>query len=219
MVDPEDVYPEELMPGNPDRPRGILTRRERRYYLGQSDIEPGTQAERSIRQSVREHLTHSILDFTILYQQLEARDLDAVMSATVEIDGENMPTAYAHRSATDMIAFLWRHVDNEYGFERQVIQGIERAVQHAGWSARVDVDIDVKLQEPTGDIRSRLEDRGPEAVSATELRTLLDAGEITALEHAKYLVEKEEDSELRRETLEELNELMDEDAEDNDDGL
>lgn len=210
MVDTEDIDDEEMLAATPDRPRGILTRRERKYYLGQSDIEPGTQAERSLRQSVRQHLTQAILDFTILYQCLETRDLDAVFEAKVAVDGERVPTGYVRNSVKDMIAFLYRHVDNEYRFERLVTEGIERAVHHAGWSAQVNVDIDVELEEPIDDIHTRLKEDGPDAVSRGELRTLLEAGELSDLEYAKLLVERSEDRSRRREIVRELTEVVDE---------
>lgn len=192
MVDPDDIDDERLRAANPERPRGILTRRERKYYLGLSDIEPATQTERTLRQGVRTHLEQTILDFTILYQTLEERDLAAVMAGQVEIEGERRPTNYVGDSATDMIAFLFRHFEQEFRFERLVTEGIERAVKHDGLSARVTVDIDVRRGEPIEEIRTRLEEDGLDEVSESDLRTLHDVGELDPVRYGELMAEKGE---------------------------
>lgn len=58
-----------------DRDRGILTRRERSYLLGESDIEPKSQRERDIRRDIRERIWNGVLDIALIYDHVERRDL------------------------------------------------------------------------------------------------------------------------------------------------
>lgn len=190
MVDAEDINDEELQVATPDRPRGILTRRERGYYLGQSDIERETQAERSLRQSVREHLTHAILDFSILYQELEDRDLDAIMSATVGVDGDRVPTRHVENSAPDLVALLYRHFGQEHAIEQVIADGIARELRSEGLTGRVDVDVDIHDVERISDLAQQ----DLTEVSDSELEQLRLAGEITREEYATEVVRRKEET-------------------------
>ena len=68
-----------------DRPRGILSKSDRRFLLNESyreGLEP--QSRRNIRSRIRERLRHAIIDFYVLDGYLDDRDRNQVFS---EIDG------------------------------------------------------------------------------------------------------------------------------------
>lgn len=188
----KDETNKELTASKPDRQRAILTKRERKYFLGQSDIEPRSQAERTLRQNVRARLTNAILDFPILAQKMEQRDLDRVFRAEIEVDGapERMSTEYVKRSMIDMVALMFRVQDNPVAFANTIEKGIKRAALVTGHDARVDVDIDVELTRSVDEIRERLEASGPEALGSRELRLLRDAGELDAERYHEILLER-----------------------------
>lgn len=67
---------------DPERPRGIFSPRDRKYLLGQSDIEKGTQYERDIRADIRERMWNSLIDFYMLWEYVEDRDFQQTFDPT-----------------------------------------------------------------------------------------------------------------------------------------
>lgn len=63
-----------------ERERGILSRRDREYLLGESDIRQGTQHERDVRSDIRSRIQNALLDFHLLVEHLEERDREQVFS-------------------------------------------------------------------------------------------------------------------------------------------
>lgn len=63
----------------PDRDRGILTEQDRRYLLGESDLEG--QGERNARYRIRQRTKHALLDAMLLADQLSERDLRQVANS------------------------------------------------------------------------------------------------------------------------------------------
>lgn len=74
---------------DPDRSRAILTKRERKYYAGEDVVGGGTQAERSLRQNVRNRVVHAILDCCVL-MEMEDRDRERISQ---EISDEDIDVA------------------------------------------------------------------------------------------------------------------------------
>jgi len=75
-----------------DRPRGVLTKKERRYLLSQID-EDGEDTEEAIRQReyrIRKHLRHALIDFQLLATAYDRR-LEGVFEDLVE--SENIYTS------------------------------------------------------------------------------------------------------------------------------
>jgi hypothetical protein len=219
MVNENRGWPEEAWRYHPrykDRPEALLTKDQREYLLGVSDIEPKTARERSMRQNIRRRVADGILDFTILLEHLEDRDRDEIFNDEVHaIDDRDedlggVPMGQVPSSGTDMIGFVFQQIDSEYGFENKVEGAIERALYTAGYDAKIDVDITVELTESLDSIRDRLEEQGVDAVSHSELRTLLDAGELSEKEHAKLTLEKEDERKRRMVGAEEWEEMKEE---------
>lgn len=189
----EDTIQEGMLASTTDRQRAILTKRERRYYLGEDVVEANSQAERSLRQNIRNRLTHALLDLSILAARMDRRDVDRVFRAEVtinEFSDESVPTGYLNDTITDTIALLFRHQGNPDMFAGTVADGLERAALIEGHDARAEVDIEFDLSESIDDIRDRLDSEGPEAVSAGELRTLREAGEIDPVEYHELQAER-----------------------------
>jgi hypothetical protein len=131
-----------------DRPRGILTKKERRYLMGLLDESPeedrDAQSQREYR--IRQHLRHSLIDF-----QLLAGVLDRVLRPTFEelAESENIFTAEEddlRRGIEMMWSLLYRAlstVSSEKGLtdlkfntllDKGVSDGVERMYARRGVS-------------------------------------------------------------------------------------
>lgn len=124
------------------RPRGLLNERERRYLLGQADIEPKSQAERDIRATIRERLRHAIFDVALLFEHLADRDIEQVFDPRAD-DVAELRTAIE-----DLIGFVYRAtVDFHPPFHYLAKEGIQRAEQ-THFDRYVTATVDVEATAP-----------------------------------------------------------------------
>lgn len=176
-----------LDPDDPERPRGILSKRERRYLLGEAEIEPKSASERSIRQSIRKHLTHTILDFSVVYREMQTRDITTVFESSDESNNKRgRPKKSVEYSAPDLNAFLYRVYGSEYKLERLVKNGIEREAHERGDPVHAEVSIDL-FPDEVAEIEHRFDDHGVEAVSHKDLRELWEDDRLTDDEFISYM--------------------------------
>lgn len=153
---------------NDDRPRGILNKRERRYLRGESDIEPKSSEERAIRQAIRKHLQHALLDFQLIRRFLDERDRDQLVPDSSLRDGDTLQESALRGGLTSMLAFAFQLEDHEAEFAESLEYGIKWAVQESGWQAEVDVDIDLRRTERLDDIHERVHEEGGSALSTSD---------------------------------------------------
>lgn len=153
-----------------DRDRGILTPTDREFLLGESEIESKSQSERNARARIRKRLRNAVLDFPILLEHLEDRDLKQVFDPDVlwhEIDVA-IPAG---------IGLLY--LDDEEVFETRVLHGIKSAEIRKGYDADVTVDIEVDRELSIDRLAERVAEAGDETdVTVRQLNVLLEAGEI-----------------------------------------
>lgn len=153
-----------------ERGRGILGRSDRKFLVGDSDIEPKSQSERNARARIRDRLRNAILDFPILLEHLEDRDLEQVLQPDV---------LYNDVTAAIPAAIGLLYLDDEEVFQTRVQQGIKKAEVRKGWDADVTVDIDVERKTSVEDLADRVAETGIHTdVSVKGLNVLLKAGEI-----------------------------------------
>jgi hypothetical protein len=65
---------------------GMLTKAQRKYLRGESDIEEGTQRERTTRSRIRKRLVNGIQDLSLALFRLDKRDIDQVKNGINESD-------------------------------------------------------------------------------------------------------------------------------------
>jgi hypothetical protein len=118
----------------PERGRGVINQRQRNYLIDEAHIEPGSQAERSIRQSIRDNLRNALLDMVILERNLEERDrrqvFDSFDATLYDDEGVDHPgTDNEHEVAlSELLAFVYRGVaDRRPGFEQLLQYAVPRA--------------------------------------------------------------------------------------------
>jgi len=172
---------------------GILTKKQRRYLLGESDIESGSQHERTIRSRIRERAGNILQDIEILSTGLEDRDIDQIPA---HITNDNSTSWDPYSRLGTIIGFLLRiHEGLEMYYERDNIDAekfeqrmelvmsgaIQYALQTEGYHAGVscEIDIDAKSVDELGsDIGS---------LSEEELFSLYMSNQISREEYIEEL--------------------------------
>ena len=91
-----------------DRERGFLSKRDREYLLGKSDIEPKSAHERNVRRAIRERVRSAFLDFTLVMDELRDDDRELIFDQEDDDFGEALDEGWA-----DTIAFLFAGVTEE----------------------------------------------------------------------------------------------------------
>lgn len=169
------------------RDRGILNERERQYLRGEMDIEPKSANERAIRSSIRQHLRDSVLDFNLIFDELEERDASQLF--------ERDRTALA--SFISIQAFVYEFAERfDWDFEELLTMAIEdvytnrRARPDTGERvASVSFEVETEQPDPRSAVLERAEQKfeSGNVLSLTdrELRILVEFGTI----EAKQLVE------------------------------
>lgn len=161
-----------------ERPRGVLNKRERQYLLGETDIEPKSPEERSIRQDIREHIKHGLVDFQLLRRSLEERDREQIIPENSLHSDRLRPESSLRGGLTSMLAFAFQLEAHEAEFAESLEHAIEWAVLESGWKAEVDVDINLQRTVRLDEIDGRVEAEGSDAVSQDDLMALLLSGRI-----------------------------------------
>lgn len=149
-----------------DRPRGILTKDDRRYLVGEKEL--GDQAERDTRYRIRERVKNSLADFELL---LYLRDEDR---ETVFNDLDHHGLSFI----VDTLAFLYRGVDDVgEDFDALLSRAIKEVKRRENPERILDVSVTIDIEEKTPD--------------AGEVADRLIAGEGT-LDDFNYLIVKGE---------------------------
>ncbi len=156
--------------------RGALSKTDKEFLRGESDVEPQSQHERTMRSRVRKHVIQSIKDFNLIDRELEDRDRQKIFEELPqERDGRNE----FEQGATDVIRFIWRGlrergVDAEEFFEHALggSESSHHTYTYGSHPGDVDVDIEVEVKKaPDGEgILDRLKDNNP--VTFEDLRKM-----------------------------------------------
>ena len=143
---------EQTDPENPERPRGILSPRDRRYLLGESDTEPETQKERNIRATIRERLRHAIMDFVLLYESLDERDCRQVLrpSESNIDDGDPIYEGVVH-------AFALLYTQDPMRFKIWIEEAVETAMYDQGRLVEATAAIQTDREVPLSVVESHNE--------------------------------------------------------------
>lgn len=163
-----------------DRPRGVITERDRKYLCGVSDVEPKSHHERRVREEIRERVLHANLDYAILAYNLSERDRDLIRDKTGRF----------RDAAKHQIAFQFFANGYNYGmFHRPIELGVKRGMWRDGYDVDVDVEFDVRFDPSTGVPDETMEnvDETVEQSSKKQLRDMLYSGIITDEQFAEEI--------------------------------
>ncbi|WP_435335778.1 hypothetical protein [Haloarchaeobius sp. TZWWS8] len=169
----------------PDRPRGLLSKADREYLLGLSEM-THEQSKRNAEARIRERVTHGILDFYLLIRQLERKDRRQIFE-------KGLDDAQFQYGLTGMTAFAYMGL-KEAGMEFEhvlapAITRAEEAYAAEGFGTTVDVevtfDVTVSPRERLTTVADRL--RAGEAVAPDEFMSVM-AGDDEVLEDIDEVV-------------------------------
>jgi hypothetical protein len=149
---------------DPSRPRGILNARERRYLLGQAEIESQSQTERDIRATIRTRVRHALFDFALLYDHLEDRDIDQVFDPRAD------DAAAVRTAIEDTLGFFYRAtIDFHPPFHYLAKEGIQRAEQqHFDRHVRATIDVEATAPIDPDTIREKMTGEREERMTPEE---------------------------------------------------
>ena len=160
------------MGSKPDRDRGVLSKRDRRFLYDATEEQRKASTGRATRSEIRSRIYNSILDFRILIDELEDRDRENVF----EDFGSDRELRRGVIAALD---FLYEGLEEQSSnFEEVLIPAIERAEQRV---ARDNVEGDVTIEvdvEFNVETKLLLSDPDPEKYSQEEIGEMLADGRI-----------------------------------------
>jgi hypothetical protein len=150
---------------------GFLTEADREYLEGSKDVE--NDAERGIRSRIRKRTLNGLLDFELLFEELDEADWKLLFEEPEPTELHRESTRMEERAAS-VIAFLFTGIRNyaECGMEDVLTEGIRRAE----WTQRRKVRraaLDIQYSETPTDEAMRKLDEG-ETLSASERERLLE---------------------------------------------
>jgi hypothetical protein len=189
-----------------ERERGILSKRDRAYLLGYSDIESGSARERNVRRDIRERTRNAILDFSLLLEELEDKDREQIFSSN---NAERFDNGLANAISFFYLGSLGR-VPN---FETVLSRGVWRAEQIRTDSEALAFDVNVSIDpEPVSqmdfdEIADRIRRGNWEELTEKEMRQFIKyykkSGDFELGRPSEYVSERlEEFMEREKEALE-----------------
>ncbi|MDG5777182.1 hypothetical protein VB773_12260 [Haloarculaceae archaeon H-GB2-1] len=135
-----------------DRPRGILSPADRRFLLGQTDME-SDQSVYDARYRIRQRVRNAILDFTLLFESLEPTDRRQVFDPPSE-DRSSFTDALV-----DALAFFYLGTEGyEPSRETLLAESVRRAERSMGRRDCV-VSAHVSVERADRDQLERILDR------------------------------------------------------------
>jgi len=164
---------------DPDRPRGMLSRADREYLLGLTEMEH-EQSKRNAEARIRKRVTEGIVDFYLLIRNLERKDRKQIFE-------KGMDDPAFRYGLVGMQTFAYMGM-KETGMEFEhilepAITRAEEAYAAEGFDSTVDVDVtfdvDVTLSTGLDSVAERL--RAGEAVGPNEFLSVM-GGEGDVLE-------------------------------------
>ena len=172
MVEFGDPPSPRYQPEEIDRPRGILSPRDRKYLLGEADIDPRSQAARNVRAAIRDRLENAILDCTLLFRHLEGRDRQKVFD---ELTGGRPPRNADHvmppQGMIHAIALFYvasEHPDMD-SFTPTLIEALRAVADQRGEFREIGAEITFEPEMDIDELDRQLED---------DERTIRDIGQL-----------------------------------------
>jgi hypothetical protein len=160
------------MVSEPDRDRGVLSKRDRRFLYDATEEQRKNSTGRATRSEIRSRIYNSILDFKILTDELGDRDRQNVF----EDFGSDREL---RRGAIAALAFLYQSLEEQSNdFSEVLVPAVERgerAVTRGEIEDDVGVEVEVKFDVET---KLLLSEPDPAKYSDEEIGEMLADGRI-----------------------------------------
>lgn len=166
-----------------ERPRGILTKEDRRFLTGKKEV--SEQTARDTRYRIRERVKNSLADFGLLHD-LPDDDRKTIFES---LDHQGLP------AVGDALSFLYLGVkDIEEDFETLLARAIKEAMFRKDPERIISVSVDIEIEEEEPSVEDVIDRLIAGEGTLNDFNYLAVKGEIIpVLEH--YL-EQEEDLHL-----------------------
>jgi len=156
---------------SPDRPRGVLTPSDREFLLGRK-TDYTEHSKKQKRNRIRRRLRNAILDFTILFEELEDRDRETVFNPEDEAREEYT------KGITNMLGFLHLGTMGYYTpFKHMLAEGVNKAEQKLAGSdyrmVTVYFNVDPVGQIDVDEVIDKLELSQFDEITDEELRAFV----------------------------------------------
>jgi hypothetical protein len=155
------------MARTPDRPRGILSPADRRFLLGEADLE-SEQSVYDTRYRIRQRVRHAMLDFSLLFEALSASDRRQVFDPPAD----ERP-AFTD-AVVDALAFFYLGTEGyEPRRERLLAESVRRAERRRGGDECIvsaSVSVERSDRERLQRILDHVEDGALHELSEEDLR-------------------------------------------------
>lgn len=167
------------------RDRGIVSPADRSYLRGESEL-ASVQSERNTRARIRNRIYHSVRDFELLVEHLDADDRKLVFEKRFGTD----EGTDAFDALVSAVSFLYRGIeDTDLEFETVLAEAIN--VAEARNDRAASVDLDVTYHSLSADELRRKLERG-DSLSLTEIAFLHESDDVPGDELAEYFRDDEE---------------------------
>jgi hypothetical protein len=168
-----------------DRPRGILTKADRRYL--ENPEEYSNQGAYERRQAIRERLYESLYDFSLLVNELDEETRREVFAGEGEDDREQ-PINVLHSVVALLYLGLTDTVEPDDwvndAFRTMIARGVKRAYFERGYSVEnVTVNFEVKRGPALDELRER------EKLDFDEVWQLINSGSMSKEREAEMLTQ------------------------------
>jgi hypothetical protein len=154
-----------------DRPRGVLSKRDRRFLQDSTEEERKNSTGRATRSEIRSRIYNSILDFKILTDELDNHDRQNVF--------EDASDREFRQGVIAALAFLYQGIEEQgQDFEDLLVPAVERAeriLTQEEMEDEVTVEVDVDF---TVERQLFLSDPDPANYSDEEIGEMLADGRI-----------------------------------------
>lgn len=170
---PKSAVPRILLE-NIDRPRGIFTKVDREFIIGDKSYEY-KQSESNRRQKIRERVTNGIVDFQLL-NWISDREQEKLF--------DDIPTDQLHDYLVSLIAFVYRGIGQNCEMIEEVVQKAifqvetenEPRSEYRGGIADVSVSIEIEQGYDVNKIYERFQQDQSSQLTPAEVGVLVRAG-------------------------------------------
>lgn len=135
---------------NPERKRSILTERERRYLLGELDIDG--QAERNIRYQIRNRTIEGLQDLILLSdERLDDEDMAQILDSVDSLVLAGALSYIAYRGLDEKLVDVDKGMtgDRVEDFKYLLIEIIRSVESSIGDGGAADVDVHIEVDRGT----------------------------------------------------------------------
>ena len=156
-----------------DRPRGVLSKTDREFLLGQKDY-AHNQSRANRKQTIRQRVEHSLYDFTLLWLVLPPRERERVIS--------EMPDTDVDASMEALITFVYLSLDQDVAkLESRIEKGVLAGASYDpeskedGQVTNVDVSIDIDHHPRVNELKTKLHEQA-DGLTPEEIGILVRVG-------------------------------------------